>query len=191
MLIEDSMSERNDAEWTVLDRKILLKKRPWLEVAEQRVRLPDGKVVDDYLDIGLPDFVVVFPETTEGDVVMLRQYKHGIGRTSLTLPGGHIDPGEAPADAARRELLEETGYAAGGLAALGCFFVNGNYGCGLAHFFRATDCRPERRPNPGDLEDMQIEVLDLDRVRQALFNGEIGSLPHAAGVSLAMTLRAI
>jgi 8-oxo-dGTP pyrophosphatase MutT (NUDIX family) len=82
---------------------------PWYRVRRDEVELPDGSHIDYYL-AEQSDVAVVLALTPEDEVLTVRQYKHGAGGVELELPGGLIDPGEAPIDAAARELREETGY---------------------------------------------------------------------------------
>ncbi|MEA2321526.1 MAG: hypothetical protein QOD81_1376 [Solirubrobacteraceae bacterium] len=92
--------------------------RPWYRVRKDVLELPDGEVIDYYVS-ERPDAAITMPVTPKGEVVLVRQYKHGAGRFTLELPGGVIDAGEDPTDAARRELREETGYTGGELHDLG------------------------------------------------------------------------
>ena len=84
----------------------------WLPVVTRTYRMPDGSVSD--WDIHLPSFttVAVLALTDDDRVVLVRQFRPGPGRVLMELPGGIIDPGETAVEAARRELLEEAGYAA-------------------------------------------------------------------------------
>ncbi len=173
--------------WKVLEDRNLVEAPPWLSLSVQSVELPDGRQVEDFYQLKIPDFVVVFAQTRESKVVMLRQYKHGAGRVSLTLPGGGVEPGEVPAEAVKRELLEETGYQATNWHSLGSYTVNGNLGCGQGHFFRAEDAIPIQLPNSGDLEEMEVLTLTMEEVQEALANGDVALLNHGAAISMALT----
>ena len=173
--------------WQVLKTSEVFSADPWLTLSVQQVRVPDGRVIDDYYQLSLPDFIVVFAETGKGEVIMIRQYKHGARRTSLTLPGGLVEKGEAPEAAAKRELLEETGYQADSWKSLGSYVVNGNLGCGQGHFFMAAGAKQVQEPASGDLETMEIELLTLERLAEALRSGEVMLLNHAAAIAMAMT----
>lgn len=87
---------------------------PWLTL----VSTPDPAGRPYYM-IDLADYVAVVAITAEGRALLVRQYRPIVDRVTLELPSGHVDGGESPEDAARRELLEETGYAAGELQLLG------------------------------------------------------------------------
>jgi ADP-ribose pyrophosphatase len=159
-----------------------------VRVESEAVELPDGRHVDDYLQLYLPSFVVVFAETPEAEVICLRQYKHGPRRVSLTLPAGRLEAGEGAVLAARRELLEETGFEAEAYRVLGSFAVNGNQGCGTAHVALATRCRHVARAASDDLEETTLELLGRDALRAALLAGEVAIVSHAAAIGLGLLL---
>jgi|DewCreStandDraft_4_1066084.scaffolds.fasta_scaffold74709_2 ADP-ribose pyrophosphatase len=176
---------RRHAPWEVLASREVYASAPWISVNLQQVRLPDGRVVSDYHHIHLSDYTVIFAETTDGRVVVERQYKHGVGAVSLMLPAGRVEPGEPPLKSAQRELLEETGYAAEDWQSLGCFVPNANYGCGLAHFFTARNARQVAEPDSGDLEAMDILLLTRAELLEALRSGEIRLTSMAAAIAMA------
>ncbi len=91
---------------------------------------------------------------------------------------------EDPLKAAQRELLEETGYDAPDWQSLGSFIPHSNYGCGKFYFYLAQNARPVRTPDSGDLEEMELSLLDMDEVLAALKKGDIVSMSGAALIGL-------
>jgi ADP-ribose pyrophosphatase len=172
--------------WRVLERKPLFAVPPRLGVALERVALPDGRVVDDYLQIEMPSYAMIYAETADRRVLCLRQYKHGPRRVSLTLPAGHVEPEEDARAAAERELLEETSYAAPEWRRLGSFTNAGNQGCGLCHVFAAYGARPVQPAAPGDLEEMRLELLSRRALGAALGNGDIAIIGSALAAALGL-----
>ena len=127
--------------WTVLGSRDVLDASPYLKVRVETIELPDGRCIPDYYQLEMPSFACIFAETLEGLIVVYRQYRHGPRRVGLVFPGGHLEPGEAPLVAARRELVEETGFESEAWTYLGRFVVNANQGAGVSHMFHATGCR--------------------------------------------------
>lgn len=173
------------ASWRVLDTRLIYSAKPWVELSVQQVQLPNGKVISNYHKIRLPEFCVIFTETCAGDVVVLRQYRHGIGRSTLSLPAGLLDDGEDPLECAKRELFEETGYAASEWRSLGSYVPNSNYGCGKAHLFYATGAVQEANPDSGDLEDSELLLMSPPELLSAVAAGEVSSLSMVAAISMA------
>ena len=137
------------APWRVVARREVFVVPGQISVAVEAVELPDGRRVDDYWQIKLADFVVVFAETAGGEIICLRQYRHGPRRQSLELVAGRIDGGEDPLAAARRELLEESGYVSRHWEALGAFTVSATQGIATAYLFRAAHAVAQQAPSLG------------------------------------------
>ena len=172
--------------WEVLESREVFAAEPWIRLSVQKVRLPDGRVIDDYHQVEFPEYAVVFAQTPRGKVVVEQIYKHGVGRACLALPSGLLDPGEEPLDAARRELLEETGYASHDWSSLGSFVINGNYGCGKAHLFMARDASKVDEPDSGDLEEIRVEMIQPDALMDAVRSGEVALIDSAAAIAIAV-----
>jgi len=172
--------------WKVLASTSVYRFDPWLAVERQKIELSDGRVIDDYHRITLQDFSGIVARAEDGRYLVTRQYRHGPGRVCLTLPGGGLDPGEAPLDAAKRELREETGYEAPRWKALGSFTVNANYGCGMAYFFGAEGARKTAEVNSDDLEHTELVLLSREELLAALDRGEFAALGAAAAILLAI-----
>ena len=173
-----------DRKWHVLRREELYSMAPWLALYRETVELPNGKIIDDYHQLDLPDFTVVVARTPTGKTIVVRQYKHGVRRISLTLPGGMVDTDEVPVMAAQRELLEETGYTAEEWHHLGSFTSHGNLGAGRGHYYQAINALRIQPPNSGDLEEMEVLLLSKVDLSRSLWNGNVALLNHALVISL-------
>jgi 8-oxo-dGTP pyrophosphatase MutT (NUDIX family) len=178
------------APWEVLERQELLARPPWLAVLQERVRLPSGRVVDDFYRIVLPEFALVVPQTPDGRYVMVRGYKHGAGQVALSPPAGLIQAGESPQAAAARELREETGYRALGWRFIARLAADGNRQCGLMHLFLAENAQLVAAPQDDDTEVLDVELLSRGELLAAIDRGEVATMAAAAGIGLALALRA-
>lgn len=174
------------SDWVVESTTSILRREPWIEVFEEHIRLPDGRLVDDFYTIKLRNFVVVAPFTEDGRLVLVRHYRHGPGRMTHSLPSGFIEGDETPAEAARRELLEETGYEAEAWSELGSWVVDGNRRCGVEHVFLATGARHVAEPTADDLAESTVELMTTDEAVQKVWRGDVSELASAAGLALAL-----
>lgn len=171
--------------WQVLSGHEIYSAPPWIHLSRQTVRLADGRVVDDYHKIQLLDFAVIVAQTADGNILVERQYKHGLGRVALMLPAGALLNGEDALAAAKRELLEETGHASDDWSFLGKFTANANYGCGTMHLFAARGIRKISAINSDDLEEMEILFMPPDELFAGICQGEMPALSSAAAIALA------
>ena len=113
----------------------------WVHVRVDEVRLPTGRVTTREV-IEHPGSVAIVGVTSDGNVLLLRQSHHAIGRTLLGIPAGTLEPGESPEACARRELAEETGYRAGPLRQLAAYYTSPGYTNERMTIFHAADCEP-------------------------------------------------
>jgi len=120
-----------------------------------------------------PGWVNVVALTAEDDLVMVRQFRHGSRSMTLEIPGGLVDPGESPADAAARELLEETGYRAGRLMSLGSISPNPALFTNRCHMQVAVDCERVAKIQNSATEETAVELLPRARLRETLRDGGI------------------
>jgi ADP-ribose pyrophosphatase len=113
----------------------------WVHVRVDDVRLPTGRVTTREI-VEHPGSVAIVGVTGEGNVLLLRQSHHAIGRTLLGVPAGTLEPEETPEACARRELTEETGYRAGRLTQLASYYTSPGYTDERMTIFHAEDCEP-------------------------------------------------
>lgn len=157
--------ETASAEWQVLEERELLRRDPWMQVSVQRVRLPDGREIDDYHRIRLQDVAIVLAMDTDCRLLVFGGYRHGLGRVDVAFPGGAIDPGETPLAAARRELREETGLSAASWFELQQVVTSANYHCNTEYYFVARDLSVAGNITSDDLEAVDMLWLSPDEVR--------------------------
>lgn len=120
------------------------------------------------------DWANVVPLTDDGQIVLIRQHRFGIDGPSLEIPGGLVDPGESPLDAARRELHEETGYGARDVAPLGAVYPNPALQPTRLHMFVARGCAPAAGgPRLEELEDCEVVVVPVTSLGALIASGEI------------------
>jgi len=172
--------------WKTLSRRTILNHSKYLTVEEHAVELPDGRVIPDWSWIITPDYVNVAATAGDGRFLVFRQNKYGIDGTSLAPVGGYLEPGEDPMAAARRELLEETGYAADDWIDLGHYVVGGNRGIATGYLYLARGATREAEPDADDLEEMELLLLSRDEVETALKAGEFKVLSWATAMALAL-----
>jgi ADP-ribose pyrophosphatase len=123
----------------------------WLALRADTYRTPADQIVDSCYVFEYRAWVNVVALTAAQEIVLVRQFRPGIGRTILELPGGTTDPEDASPEAAvRRELLEETGYTGERFAATGCYSPNPASHTNLVHCFLATDVARTHDPRPDD-----------------------------------------
>lgn len=167
--------------WQVLSCDTLLECPPWLRLSRETIRLPDGRVINDYYQLDLRDYVEVVA-WQHGKVLGLWRYKHGPRRVTLGLPAGHLEIGEEALEAARRELQEEAGLASEQWQSLGSYCIDANRGPARAHFCVAHDCRPIVSAPSDDLETHVPEWLTPQQWAEHLAGGRVGTLAAAMAI---------
>ncbi len=154
-----------------------------LRLRKDHIELPDGQTIDDYYVRESRGFVVIFATTPDHRVVVVRQYKHGIGRVLLELPAGAIDPGEQPLQTALREFSEETGYE-GAMERVHSFCTDPTNADTIAHLFYAPNVTLAGKQNLGLGEDITVELATLEELHGFVRDGTIDSVAHVASIYL-------
>ena len=174
--------------WALVESRKVFDAGNRLKVLRQTVCLPDDRIVDDYYRIDLPSIATIYALTEDGNVLLLRQYKHGVGEVCLTLPGGQVEPGENAEFSARRELLEETGYGGGRWFEGPTLVLHGNQRIARSHIYVAHHVIKLGEADSGDLEETQLVLKPRQDLRRAMLQGELPITTHVATIGVAETL---
>jgi 8-oxo-dGTP pyrophosphatase MutT (NUDIX family) len=121
----------------------------------------------------MPDWCNVLAETEDGELVMVWQHRFGTDALSLEIPGGVIDPGEDPLEAARRELREESGYDAGALELVSVVEPNPALQGNRCYTYLARGARLAGETSFDDLEDLEVVLLPKDEIAARIDDGTI------------------
>jgi ADP-ribose pyrophosphatase len=149
----------HDDEWRTLGTKRLYE-NPWCAFRVDDVELPDGVRIE-YGVLESAGFAAVVPITDDGNVVLVRQWRQPTGSFALELPGGGVDAGESPAEAAARELFEETGYRAEDPAHLATVHTTPGRATEVCHLFRCRAVRVASGPRPEPTEFVSAVEVPL------------------------------
>lgn len=172
--------------WNVHNKRTILDLNKFLKVELHTIELPDGTVIDDWAWVITPHFANIILVLDDGRLLLFQQGKYGYEGDSYAPMGGYLEPDEDPLTAAKRELLEETGYEADEWHTLGNWVVDTNRGCGVAHAFLAIGGRKVASITADDLEAQTPVILTPEEAQTALFNGDIKGLPWSNAVAMAL-----
>lgn len=157
----------DNMKWTVEGTEYLFR-RPWLTVRRDTVRLPDGTVHPEYYVLEYPTWVNVIALTEDGKFVMVKQYRHGLGIVATELCAGVAEEGETPLEAAKRELLEETGFGGGEWELNMVVSANPGSQNNLSYSFIARGVKKISGQHLDTTEDVRVEILTEDEVYEML-----------------------
>lgn len=166
--------------WRVLKSENILKIGPWLSVRQEEVELPNGHRIPTWFVLEYPNWINVIAETKDGELVMVDQYRHGLGVTKYEIVAGVIDEGETPLEAAQRELSEETGFGGGEWELFMTLCPNTSCQNNLSYTFLARGVERIHPQHEEESEDIRVHVMKKEEVRELLEQGEIIQALHAA-----------
>ena len=172
--------------WKTLESKQVIKDK-WLSLRADKCQLPNGRIIEPCYVMEYGAWVNVVALTKNQDVVLVREYRHGIQKTLLELPGGAMDPEDAsPLAAVKRELLEETGYTSNTFVETGKLFPNPATHNNLLHCFLATNVEQVDNPRLDDTEQIDLVLMPLEKVIKLAANGGLMQALHVGSLFFAL-----
>jgi 8-oxo-dGTP pyrophosphatase MutT (NUDIX family) len=166
--------------WQVL-KSDYISRQDWFTVRREHLRLPNGSEIAEYWVSEYRPWVNVVAVTEADEVVLIRQYRHGIGEVHFEIPAGTTDAGEVDLEsAARRELAEETGYGGGTWSPLITLSANPALQNNLTHTFLAESVRFIAEPRPEASEDLRVHLVPVGDLDRLIEDGEFIQALHIA-----------
>lgn len=157
--------------WTTLESRYVIK-RPWLTARVDKVQLPDGRINPEHYVLEYPAWVNIIAITKDGKYVMIRQYRHGFDEVLTEICAGVAEQGEEPLQAAKRELLEETGYSGGKWELTMTIGQNPSICNNLTYCYTATGVEPTGTQHLDASEDIAVELMTEEQVLDMLMHDE-------------------
>lgn len=167
--------------WKTIDSKYIIQ-RPWATLRVDKLEMPNGNIKEEYYVLEYPTWVNMVALTEDNQVIFVKQYRHGAGKIMLELPAGVVEDNEDPEIAARRELLEETGYAFDDISYVCELFANPATSGNITYTYLLTGGRKVQEQDLDPSEDIEVVLMDLEEAKQFLFDNKIGQALHSSAL---------
>ena len=184
-------NDRDDLAWEEVRCEHIVKDE-WIDIRRQAFRFPDGSVFEPFYSYSRRNYVVIVASDTEENYLCVRQFRQGIRRVTTEFPAGGMErtdgkeygsAGEKEASedaliAAKRELLEETGYESDEWTFLLSIPSNATIADNYAYVFRAKNCRKVAGQSLDDTEFLNIELHTADEIEDMIYSGDFEQSVH-------------
>jgi|SRR5690554_4046851 len=171
--------------WKTLSSEYLVK-APWAVLRKDSCIMPNGYIVPEYYILEYPNWVNIVALTDENKIVLVKQYRHGVQESILEIPGGVIDEGEDSLTAAKRELLEETGYLFDSFEQLCDLFPNPATSNNITTSYLARGGKKVQEQELDSQEDIEVILKSPSEVKQLLLQNKFGQALHSAALFYAL-----
>ena len=160
----------------------------WISIRADDCVTPSGADISPYYVIEYPDFVHALAIDRDGNVILVDQYRHGLGTASLELPGGMADPSDAdPVATALRELAEETGYGGGTARLVATLSVDPAKLANRLHLVLIEDVDRHQAPTPEQTEDIEIRIVPVAEALRLATSGGTVNAAHVGMLLMGLT----
>lgn len=169
-----------------IDKKETVFSCPWFRVEKESIRIPKKNILSDYFLTYSADIVTIVALDPENKMLILKEYKHGYGKETFTLPSGIIEKNESPLAAAKRELLEETGYTSEDFTLIAKTFPNPTNGKFCKYTFLAHRISKKSAQKLDQTEEIKVFKKDLKTVLKMIQKNTLKSDLNIASFFTAM-----
>ena len=194
-------SNSDDLAWEEISTEHIVQDE-WIDFRRSAYRFPDGKVFEPFYSYSRKDYVVTVASDTDGKYLCVRQFRQGIKEVTTEFPAGGIErtdgreyrsgTGESASEnalaAAKRELLEETGYVSDDWTHLLTVPSNATIADNYAHIFMAKNCRKSRGQNLDETEFLNVRKYSADEIEELICKGEFQQAVHVMAWLLSQRL---
>lgn len=158
-------------EWTLVESKQLIKDK-WADVKQETWQQPNGTIITPFYKYGFPNYTCTVAITKQGNVILERIFRQGLGIIANELPGGCVNENEDPKDTIARELKEETGYIFDTIEYLGTTSPNPTTNSNVMHFYLATGGEKKFEINLDNEEEVEVFEVSINEMMRMLLNDE-------------------
>jgi len=198
--VVEQMINKNDDElkWELVSTEHIVQDK-WIDFKKSAYRFPDGTVFEPFYSYSRRDYVVIVASDEDGNYLCVRQFRQGIGRVTTEFPAGGIEredgkeygaydsSAEEALDAAKRELLEETGYESDDWTHMLTIPSNATIADNYAHLFVAKSCRKVAGQSLDETECLNVTVLSEKEIDDMVYGGEFLQAMHVTAWLMSKT----
>lgn len=171
--------------WKILSSEYL-SEHQYFTARKDKCETPSGKIIDEYFVVEMPSSACAVAITKDGEVLMVKQYRHPIAETILELPGGFVDDNEDTSFAMQRELKEETGYDFPIIIPLGKVAANPGVLNNYTYLFLAKDGVKTGNQQLDKNEELTVETISLDELKSLFLDNKIVQSLHVSCIFYAL-----
>ena len=172
--------------WKTLSSQVIVDDE-WCTIRKEKCLTPAGKIIEPYYVYDFPAWVAALPITSDGRIVMIKQYRHALGEVVIELPGGCVDKGDKNfEEAIERETREETGYTFSGFDYLGKISPNPSTNSNYLHMFLARDGEKLHDQQLDENEDIEVLLLSMGELKSLLLENKIIQSMHVSCIFYAL-----
>ncbi len=182
-------NKKDKKNWDIISRTKVYDGSPYINIFKDEIRLPNGNIIKDYHRIEISDAVILIVENEKNEILIYNEYRHGIGEESYTFPAGAIEEDESPINAAKRELIEETGYQSEKVNEIKNFVVSGSYMFSNLHYIQMQNIKRASQPLSKDIENPSLKWFNYEQVCNAIEDNKFRGLTYATAALLWILLK--